>query len=187
MAARCSRRALVREEALPCTGHIRHLVAIMGHVDFHSRCEINRISRQDARDGFCHLLIRQRVIGRDEYMQRACFNPSCQRSSLLVGRCVQQRTLVRQHRFNESTMVHCIVHPGGLRASARQKIQGEHLPVIDCWPQPTNIFPLVRRMKEVAICVVRPSYDDFIVNGLLEFGEKLVWSRVALARAAASR
>jgi len=59
-------------------GHIRNLLPVMGHFDFHPWPEINRITRQDPREGFRHLFIRQRVLGRNEHVQGAYFNPSGQ-------------------------------------------------------------------------------------------------------------
>ena len=41
----------------------------MGHVEFDPWREINRITRQDSGDGFRYLLVRQRMIGRDEDVQ----------------------------------------------------------------------------------------------------------------------
>src|SRR5262249_54882398 len=79
--ARCFGRADVRYEALMRVGHIWNVLSVMGHFDFDRRPEINRITREDPREGLRHLLIRQRVIGRNAHVQGAYFNPSGQGST----------------------------------------------------------------------------------------------------------
>src|SRR6185437_10061965 len=106
---------------------------------------------------------------------------SCRRNCITVCRqcrrhsAREQLVAVRQHRFDETPVIDAIVGLAGFMSGPTKEVQRQPCALKDSRAQPTGILPLIWRVIEVTILVIRPGYDVFFINGLLEVSEQFLW------------